>query len=133
MASKQLRIKPEPYSASSLSLIPQIPQQTLEEDFKGDIVSSNPIFNLQDAITKLIDSKYPPPDTSTDPAIAFKKLADLKPAITKTAAQCRGGRDTPSEQWEKVNLFLYTLSCLPTVTPTFRYESISLIAFVAIQ
>ncbi|ESZ89451.1 hypothetical protein SBOR_10165 [Sclerotinia borealis F-4128] len=79
-------------------------------------------FNLQEAVTKLIDSKYTPSDINTDLKSALQTLLGLKRAVTETAVQLKGGRKTDPEKWEKVKLFLYTLSFLTKVTPEFSKD-----------
>ncbi|KAJ8070213.1 hypothetical protein OCU04_000599 [Sclerotinia nivalis] len=125
-ATIQLRIRPEPQSGPQLSSVPQIPENVIEnetnigDDDKNVTSSTTPQFNLQDAIAKLVEnSKFKPSDINTDPSVALKKLLDLKKPVKDAAVRSKNGKSRDPEQWEKLNLFLYILSSLDTVTPEF--------------
>ncbi|CAD6448220.1 b77b7ef2-fbe0-409f-9868-34181a126fd5 [Sclerotinia trifoliorum] len=121
----ELPIKSEPQSGPQLSSIPQTPEDVTGIEPSGDgdqnvILSTTPQLNLQDAISRLVEnSKFKPSDINTDPSVALGKLLDLKTPIKLAAIHSKNGKSRDPEQWEKLNLFLYILSSLDTVTPEF--------------
>ncbi|KAF7877509.1 hypothetical protein EAF04_001186 [Stromatinia cepivora] len=124
--ANQLRIKSEPQSNPELSSVSQNTENVIENETsigdgdKNVILSTTPQFNLQDAIAKLVEnSKFKPSDINTDPSVALKKLLNLKETAKTAAVRSKNGKSRDPEQWEKLNLFLYILSSLDTVTPEF--------------
>lgn len=90
-------------------------------------------FNIQDAIAKLGgDSKFKPADIDQDPTNVQRKLSELKNTVKIAAVSSRRGRGLSLEQKEKVKLFFYVLSSLDIVTPTLRYEFISLLRLITV-
>ncbi|KAI9650106.1 hypothetical protein NHQ30_000119 [Ciborinia camelliae] len=122
----QLRIKSEPTSQLLQSSSPQVSQPSIkneannEDEHNNNILQNTPVFNLEDAITQLVESKFTASDINPDPVIALQELKGLLAAVKIVAARCRRGANPGPDQWEKVKLFLFILhSCIAKVTAEF--------------